>query len=101
VRFFCTRVAVMYAGRIMETADAEDIFTQPLHPYTRLLLSSIPMIDGRKEKKEVRVNEPEEKSRPGDCRFLSRCEEWSDACNSQPAELKLIKGNHHVRCIKA
>ena len=77
VRYVSTRVAVMYLGRIVETAPTDAIFTQPAHPYTRVLLSSVPLPDPVAERARTSLaregESPSPLAPPGGCRFPTRC----------------------------
>ena len=93
------RVAVMYAGQIVETATTKDLFAAPRHPYTRGLLRSIPHLDGGQERLEVipgRV--PEATLLPAGCRFHPRCSLAEPACEASPQRLEACGGGHEVRC---
>ncbi len=93
------RVAVMYAGQIVETATTKDLFASPRHPYTRGLLRSIPHLDGRQERLEVipgRV--PEATSLPFGCRFHPRCSLAESACEATDQSLEECGVDHEVRC---
>jgi peptide/nickel transport system ATP-binding protein/oligopeptide transport system ATP-binding protein len=93
------RVAVMYAGQIVETATTKDLFASPRHPYTRGLLRSIPHLDGRQERLEVipgRV--PEATSLPFGCRFHPRCSLAESACEATDQSLEECGADHEVRC---
>ena len=93
------RVAVMYAGQIVETATTKDLFASPRHPYTRGLLCSIPHLDGRQERLEVipgRV--PEATSLPFGCRFHPRCSLAESACEATDQSLEECGVDHEVRC---
>ena len=93
------RVAVMYAGQIVETATTKDLFASPRHPYTRGLLRSIPQLDGRQERLEVipgRV--PEATSLPFGCRFHPRCSLAESACEATDQSLEECGAGHEVRC---
>ena len=95
----CDRVAVMYAGQIVETATTKDLFASPRHPYTRGLLRSIPHLDGRQERLEVipgRV--PEATSLPFGCRFHPRCSLAESACEATDQSLEECGADHEVRC---
>ncbi len=93
------RVAVMYAGKIIEEGPAKEVFHDPLHPYTRLLIMSIPGIKvkrgGRLE--AIRGNVPNPLKFPEGCRFHTRCPEAMDICREKEPEETVI-GNRRVCC---
>jgi len=105
VRNISDRIAVMYLGRIVELADASVIFDNPLHPYTRALLSAIPVVaEAEKQKipKEILLEGdiPSPADPPQTCPFLSRCQEKKELCkDSLCPELREVEGGHFVRCI--
>ncbi len=93
------RVAVMYAGRIMELADVEELFRNTLHPYTIGLLESLP------DKKGVPLKPitgfvPSPDMYPEGCKFSDRCPQAIDACRAAEPELVEVARGHFVRCIK-
>jgi len=95
------RVAVMYAGKIVEEADVKTLFQNPLHPYTRGLLNSVPNIN--KIGKENRLQEisgmvPNLCHLPEGCAFLNRCPVKKQICESEKPKLLNIENNHNVRC---
>jgi peptide/nickel transport system ATP-binding protein/oligopeptide transport system ATP-binding protein len=94
----CDRVVVMYAGRVVEAAGAEDLFTQPRHPYTRLLQRCIPRIGGDGARLEVIDGAP---PAPGQhvagCAFAPRCPEAASVCRESPPHLAPL-GRHDVAC---
>ena len=99
VAHIADRIIVMYAGRIVEQAETRELFVNPLHPYTRGLLHSIPSIDdtgGRLRAIEGVV--PEAFSLPGGCYFHPRCPECMKICRDREPELKAYTHDHHVRC---
>ncbi len=99
IRFFSTRVAVMYLGKIMEIGEAEEVFNNPLHPYTKLLLESIPSVEGRGRKEIPLMDEiPSIINLPAGCRFHPRCKFKTQACQKEEPQLKEIKKGHYVRC---
>jgi len=99
VRFFCDRVAVMYLGKIMEIADAGELFNNPLHPYTKLLLDSIPKVEVRRKLKITITEEPPSiMNLPSGCRFHPRCKFRTEQCIKEEPELIKMKKNHFVRC---
>lgn len=94
------RVAIMYAGRIMELADVDELFRKPLHPYTHGLLESLPVAKGIALKPIAGFVPPPEKF-PGGCKFSDRCYLASEMCKAKEPELIEISKNHFMRCIKA
>jgi len=99
----CERVAIMYAGRIVEEATVEEIFENPKHPYTVGLLGSIPVLGVVKDKLEVIPGTvPNLINLPGGCQFAPRClarvEHDLRICTEQEPELRLVAPQHKVRC---
>ncbi len=96
------RVAVMYAGRILEYARTDDIFYDPLHPYTEGLLASIPK-PGEKVRrlKAIPGMVPKMTELPGGCKFLPRCQYAKPSYAESEPELVEVKPGHLVRCFKA
>jgi len=95
------QVAIMYAGRIVERSAAREIFTRPLHPYTRGLLASVPGIGGRRSRLEtVPGVVPDPLDLPSGCRFRDRCTEAIDACASAEPPLEEKQPAHSVACIR-
>jgi oligopeptide transport system ATP-binding protein len=96
-------VAVMYMGKIVETAPREAIYREPLHPYTRLLLAAIPSPDPETVGRRRRLQEPTAAAPPPErgCPFLPRCGMAGDECRSCELELRQVREGHWVRCIRA
>jgi len=99
----CERVAVMYAGRIVEEADVLTLFDSPMHPYTVGLIGSVPVLGVVKEKLEVIPgNVPNLIDLPPGCQFAPRCrarvEHNLEICTREEPELKPVSPNHKVRC---
>ncbi|WP_371932602.1 ABC transporter ATP-binding protein [Bacillus carboniphilus] len=95
------RVVVMYAGRVVEEADVEEMFANPSHPYTQGLMKSIPNIDDEEEKKElysIRGSVPPPTEWPTGCKFAPRCEHAWEKCYEQEPPLYKSSSNHQVRC---
>ena len=92
------KIAVMYAGKVMEASSAEELFREPKHPYTRSLLRTIPRITGDKSRlKELPGMVPNLLDLPRGCRFHPRCEERMDICSKEiPPEIDV--GEATVRC---
>ncbi|MFN8522000.1 MAG: ABC transporter ATP-binding protein [Chloroflexota bacterium] len=102
VRHISDRVAVMYVGKIVEITDRNSVFENPLHPYTRALLSAIPIPDPVIEKKRTRIiltgDVPSPVNPPPGCRFNPRCRYAEDNCRSEEPKLLEHKPGHFVAC---
>jgi peptide/nickel transport system ATP-binding protein len=97
----CDRVAVMYAGRIIETAVVDVLFDSPAHPYTRGLLGSRPRIDrGRERLATIEGSVPPVGGYLPGCRFAPRCPSARDACSVEPP-MRALAAGHHVACHEA
>ena len=101
VRHISNEIMVMYLGVVVERAPAEELFTNPLHPYTRELLRSIPIPDLKPEhklKSSIRgeVSDPIDPA-PG-CRFAPRCDQCNEKCKSRNFSLKEVAPGHSVAC---
>ena len=94
----CDKVAVMYAGYVIEFAEVKEIFQRPLHPYTRGLLNAIPPVDSKVEKlRVIEGSVPNLIDPPSGCRFHPRCERFiKDLCDKKAPEL--VGSNHKVAC---
>ncbi len=93
----CERVVVMYGGRIQEVASAEELFGNPLHPYTHGLLRSIPRPDKDTKKERLDIIEgivPSILDMPVGCKFCTRCDVRIDKCDTDEPPLQEIKKNH-------
>lgn len=95
------RVAVMYAGQVIELGPREQIFAHPMHPYTRALLDSIPHLSQARALSGIPGRTPAPGARPGGCRFHDRCAFMIPACAEAPPALREIETGHTVRCIRA
>ncbi len=101
VRHLSNKVAVMYYGRIIELADTNELFNNPLHPYTKVLLQSIPNINPEKPLfVELEGEMPTPHKSPLGCSFHSRCSYANDLCREAGSELQLIKEGHWVSCTR-
>ncbi|MDD7578682.1 MAG: ATP-binding cassette domain-containing protein [Elusimicrobia bacterium] len=97
-RFLCDEIAVMYKGRIVERAPAGEIFTQPLHPYTRALLAAVPRVDGTGFASIAGTPGVEPGRENWACPFAPRCSSSSDACRAYRFELKEVTPHHWCAC---
>jgi len=102
VRHISDRVAVMYVGKMVELTDRNEIFDNPLHPYTRALLSSIPIPDPVLEKRRSRMilvgDVPSPVNPPSGCRFNPRCPYAEDNCKTDEPALTEVRTGHFVAC---
>lgn len=99
VRYIADRVAVMYAGRIVEMGDTESIFNHPGHPYTKALLSAIPYPDPDRKIEYKPLGEVADPAHlPSGCSFHPRCPHCCEQCRNQYPDLTPQNGNHFVGC---
>jgi oligopeptide transport system ATP-binding protein len=94
------RIAVMYLGKIVEVARDTELYSRPLHPYTRALLSAIPIPRPQQQKKRtiLRGEVPSPINPPAGCRFHPRCPEAREACSREEPVLKAATKHHQVSC---
>ena len=102
IRHIADRVAVMYLGRIVELADSESLYSTPLHPYTKALLSAVPIHDPKLEKKRNRIiltgDVPNPANPPSGCHFSTRCPVAEKRCFEESPEWRYISPGHNVAC---
>lgn len=104
VRHISTRVAIMYLGHIVEITGWKELYENPLHPYTKALLSAVPIPDPFVEKKRERIilkgDVPSPLNPPTGCTFHPRCSLATDECRQYVPPLHLAAPDHEVACIK-
>jgi oligopeptide transport system ATP-binding protein len=103
VEHISDEVAVMYFGKIVEKASREEIYRNPLHPYTKALLSAIPVPDPKARSKRIPLpgDVPSALEPPAGCVFHPRCSIAEESCRETQQELAEILPGHFVRCFKA
>ena len=104
VRHISDRIAVMYLGHIVEVASRTELYENPLHPYTKALLSAVPIpdpvIEATRERIILRGDVPSPMNPPEGCVFHTRCPLMSDECRVDVPELREVSTDHWVACIK-
>ena len=102
VKHISDRILVMYLGRVVEIAECEELYENTLHPYTKALLSAVPVADPAveavRERVEIRGEVPSLTNRPTGCPFHDRCDRASDRCKQEIPVLKDVGNGHQVAC---
>lgn len=102
VRHICDRIAVMYLGKIVEIADRLQLYNDPLHPYTKALLSAVPIANPTLESQRkhilIKGEIPSPLNPPSGCSFHPRCEEAMVECSISEPKMKEVKPGHFVAC---
>ena len=100
VRHISDKVAVMYLGKIVENAPSKDLYKNPLHPYTKILISSVPIADPSKTRKMIvlKGDVPSPINPPSGCSFHPRCPIAVDKCKTHEPQLKDIGNGHFISC---
>jgi oligopeptide transport system ATP-binding protein len=104
VRHVSSRIAVMYLGKIVELSSRDDLYHEPLHPYTQALVSAVPIPDPRLEKSRQQIvlkgDVPSPINPPPGCRFASRCPFVMDVCRQQEPQMLEVRPNHFAACYR-
>jgi peptide/nickel transport system ATP-binding protein len=104
VKHFSDRIAVMYLGRIVEITTPEELYSNPIHPYTRALLSAVcvpdPDIEATRERIVLEGEVPSPANPPKGCTFHARCPEATPECSTEIPTLKEISDDHEVACLR-
>lgn len=100
VKYISDRIAVMYLGHIVETAESQELFDHKLHPYTQALVSALPIPDPHADKKRVILtgDVPNPANPPSGCTFHKRCNQCMDICSKVAPEMKEVRPGHFVAC---
>jgi peptide/nickel transport system ATP-binding protein/oligopeptide transport system ATP-binding protein len=101
VKHISSRVGVMYLGKLVELAPADEIYARPLHPYTQALLAAIPIPDPEAEKRQIRRlggDVPTPLNPPSGCRFHTRCPHSTERCKTEEPKFAEITPGHWVAC---
>ena len=103
VEHISNRVAVMYLGKMVELSDRDELFAHPLHPYTRALMSAIPIPDPtlKRERTILKGDVPSPLNPPSGCRFHPRCPIAVEMCSQQEPEFRQVAADHWVACWEA
>jgi oligopeptide/dipeptide ABC transporter ATP-binding protein len=103
VRYLCHSVAVMYLGKIVEMSATEELFERPIHPYTRALLSAVPIPDPeiRQSKFVLKGEIPSPINLPSGCHLHARCPAAAPRCRTDVPELEQVHADHWVACLRA
>jgi oligopeptide transport system ATP-binding protein len=100
VQHISDRIGVMYLGKMVEVGDAQDVFEEPLHPYTQALFGAIPMpvVDNKRELKILEGNVPSPVNPPSGCRFHTRCPIAQKKCQESEPALRQVRSGRSVAC---
>lgn len=102
VKYISDRVMVMYLGKVVEITASNQLYANPMHPYTKALLSAIPIPDPKVEEGKERIKMggeiPSPVDTPAGCRFQNRCKYATERCKKEEPKLRLVGNDHYVAC---
>lgn len=102
VRYISDRVGVMYLGSLVEVAEPEELYLNPLHPYTQALISAVPKPDPVAENERTRIvlegDVPSPVNTPKGCKFAGRCKYATDRCREEAPAFRKLSGKHMIAC---
>ncbi len=100
IDYLCDRIGVMYLGKLIEVASKEELLKSPQHPYTKALISAIPVPDVKRKSKPIILEGevPSPLNPPSGCRFRTRCPEASERCAAETPPMMEISPGHYVAC---
>ena len=103
VRHISDRIAVMYLGSVAEVAEKDQLYSNPMHPYTKALLSAIPLPDVKRKRQRIILegDVPSAYNPPSGCKFHTRCPYAKERCRSEVPALQEVEKGHQVACHKA
>lgn len=102
VKYISDRVMVMYLGKVVEITASNQLYANPMHPYTKALLSAIPIPDPKVEEAKNRIKMggdiPSPIDPPAGCRFRNRCKYATERCRTEEPKLRMVENEHYVAC---
>ena len=103
VRHISDRIAVMYLGSVAEVAGKDQLYSNPMHPYTKALLSAIPLPDVKRKRQRIILegDVPSAYNPPSGCKFHTRCPYATERCRSEVPVLREVEKGHQVACHRA
>ena len=103
VRHISDRIAVMYLGSVVEVAEKAQLYSNPMHPYTKALLSAIPLPDVKKKRQRIILegDVPSAYNPPSGCKFNTRCPYATDRCRQEAPVLQEVEKGHKAACHRA